>query len=139
MTANNIIEHDDASLVLDVWLGSHLTTRPVERDLRHLGLTGDEFVVYSLLHSTGPATPTQISRWTGMAKASVAEMLRQISARGHLNHLPNPDDARSQLVQLTDDGLSVTLRAAKALADKFPRLDKAMEGQYISIGPEPLS
>ena len=131
---HNITGRDDATLVLDVWLGSHLTTREVDSDLRHLGMTGDEFGVYSLLHSTGPATPTQISRWTGMAKASVSDVLRKITARGHLDDIPNPDDARSRLVRLTDEGLSLTLRAAKVLGEKYPRLDKTMDGQRVSVG-----
>jgi DNA-binding MarR family transcriptional regulator len=118
----NLIDRDDSTLILDVWLGSHLTTRLVDSDLRHLGLTSEEFGVYSLLNSAGPATATQISRWTGMAKATVSDLLRQVIARGHLEDIPDPHDEGRRLIRLTDEGFVVTLRAAKVLADQSPGL-----------------
>ncbi len=120
----------DASLLLDVWLVSHLTGRLLDDALRPLGLTGDEFGLYSLIHSAGSVTPTQISRWTGMAQTTVSGMLRRIAARGHLDDNPNPADARSRLIHLSDDGLRVTARAAAVLADTLPHLEGALaEGQ----------
>jgi DNA-binding MarR family transcriptional regulator len=121
----------DTTLLLDVWLVSHLTGRLLDDALRPLGLTGDEFGLYSLIHSAGPVTPTQISRWTGMAQTTVSGMLRRIAARGHLGDFPNPDDARSRLLRLSDDGMSVTGQAAAVLAETLPLLDDALDaGQH---------
>lgn len=124
---------DDATLLLDVWLVSHLTGRLLDDALRPLGLTGDEFGMYSLIYSGGPVTPTQISRWTGMAQTTVSGMLRRIAARGHLDDNPHPDDARSRLLHLSDDGLSVTAQAAAVLAATLPLLNDALDDGQDAI------
>jgi DNA-binding MarR family transcriptional regulator len=116
----------DTTLLLDVWLVSHLTGRLLDDALRPLGLTGDEFGLYSLIYSGGPVTPTQMSRWTGMAQTTVSGMLRRIAARGHLEDDPHPDDARSRLLRLSDVGVRVTGQAAAELAATLPVLNDAL-------------
>jgi DNA-binding MarR family transcriptional regulator len=118
---------EESTLLFDVWLVTHLTARLLDDALRPLGLTGDEFGLYSLIYSFGPATPTQISRWTGMAPTTVSGMVRRITTRGHATHAPNPDDARSRLLRLSDDGLRVTAEAATLLAGILPRLHSALD------------
>ena len=124
---------NDATLLLDVWLVSHLTARLLDDALRPVGLTGDEFGLYSLIYSGGPVTPTQISRWTGMAQTTVSGMLRRIAARGHLDDDPHPDDARSRLLRLSDDGMSATVQAAAVLAATLPLLNDALEDGQDAI------
>jgi DNA-binding MarR family transcriptional regulator len=123
----------EATLLLDVWLVSHLTGRLLDDALRPLGLSGDEFGLYSLIYSFGPVTPTHISRWTGMAPTTVSSMTRRIASRGHLANGPNPDDARSLLLALSDDGLAVTARAAAILAATLPRLEDALDTGQATI------
>jgi DNA-binding MarR family transcriptional regulator len=122
----NSSNFDDTTLLLDVWLLSHLTGRLLDDALRPLGLTGDEFGLYSLIYSGGPVTPTQISRWTGMAQTTVSGMLRRIAARGHLEDDPHPEDARSRLLRLSDEGVRVTGQAAAVLAATLPLLNDAL-------------
>jgi DNA-binding MarR family transcriptional regulator len=122
-----------ATLLLDVWLVSHLTARLLDDALRPLGLTGDEFGLYSLIYSGGPVTPTQISRLTGISQTTVSGMLRRIAERGHLDNNPHPDDARSRLLRLSNDGLRVTARAAAALAATLPLLDDALDDDQDAI------
>jgi DNA-binding MarR family transcriptional regulator len=124
---------NDATLLLDVWLVSHLTGRLLDDALRPLGLTADEFGLYSLIYSSGPVTPTQISRWTGMAQTTVSGMLRRIAARGHLEDDPHPDDARSRLLRLSNDGADVTARAAADLAATLPLLNDALDDEQDAI------
>jgi DNA-binding MarR family transcriptional regulator len=96
-------------------------------------LTGDEFGLYSLIYSGGPVTPTQISRWTGMAQTTVSGMLRRIAARGHLDDHPHPDDARSRLLRLSDVGLSATAQAAAVLTATLPLLNDALDEEQGAI------
>lgn len=124
---------NDATILLDVWLVSHLTGRLLDDALRPVGLTGDEFGLYSLIYSGGPVTPTQISRWTGMAQTTVSGMLRRIAARGHLKDDPHPDDARSRLLRLSEDGVSATAQAAAILAATLPLLNDALDDGQDAI------
>jgi DNA-binding MarR family transcriptional regulator len=123
----------NATLLLDVWLVSHLTARLLDDALRPQGLTGDEFGLYSLIYSGGPVTPTQISRWTGMAQTTVSGMLRRMATRGHLDDNPHPDDARSRLICLSDEGRKVTARAASVLTEIVPLLSDALDDGQDAI------
>lgn len=87
-----------------------------------MGLTGDEFGLYSLMYTRAPVTPTQISRWTGMAPTTVSGMLRRMGTRKHLAQAPNPDDARSRVLRLSTAGLRVTAEAAAVLDAVLTRL-----------------
>jgi DNA-binding MarR family transcriptional regulator len=122
-----------ATLLLDVWLVSHLTGRLLDDALRPLGLTADEFGLCSLIYSGGPVTPTQISRWTGMAQTTISGMLRRIAARGHLEDNPHPDDARSRQLRLSDDGEGVTAQAAAVLAATLPLLNDGLNDEQDAI------
>jgi hypothetical protein len=65
-----------------------------------------------------------------MAPTTVSGMLRRIAARGHLEDNPHPGDARSRLLHLNDDGVSVTAQAAAVLAATLPlRNDALVDGQ----------
>ncbi|SCL35938.1 DNA-binding transcriptional regulator, MarR family [Micromonospora rhizosphaerae] len=113
-------------LLFDIWLVTHLTTNLLDEALRDLGVTADEFGLYSLLHELGPSTPTQIARWTGMAPTTVSGMARRLIAREHVTQMPNPRDARSRLLGLTNEGQRVTNAGGARLAATMPRLLDAL-------------
>lgn len=115
-----------STLLLDVWLITHLTGRLLDDALRPVGLTGDEFGLYSLLYFLAPTTPTQISRWTGMAPTTVSGMIRRLNTRGHVSHTTNPDDARSRLLSLSEEGRQVTIQGAMILSAILPRLEDTL-------------
>jgi DNA-binding MarR family transcriptional regulator len=112
--------------LFDVWLVTHLTTSLLDDALRDLAITADEFGLYSLLYELGPTTPTQIARWTGMAPTTVSGMVRRLTARGHVAPMPNPRDARSRLLGLTDDGTRITSEGGRRLAALMPTLLDAL-------------
>jgi DNA-binding MarR family transcriptional regulator len=115
-----------STLLLDVWLVTHLTGRLLDDALRPVGLTGDEFGLYSLLYFLAPTTPTQISRWTGMAPTTVSGMIRRLGTRGHVSHTTNPDDARSRLLALNEEGRRATVQGATILSMLLPRLEDTL-------------
>ena len=53
-------------------------------------LNGDDFGMYSLLRRYGPATPTQLHRWTGLPPTTISAHLKRLEKRGHLTRSPNP-------------------------------------------------
>jgi DNA-binding MarR family transcriptional regulator len=131
MKRNRSIGRD--TLLLDVWLVSHLTGRLLDDSLRPVGLTGDEFGLYSLIYSFGPITPTQICRWTGLAPTTVSSTLRRVTARGHLAAETDPSDGRSRLLALSPAGVDVTTRAAVILGAALPLLEEVLDA-----GPEAI-
>ncbi|MFI7029278.1 MarR family winged helix-turn-helix transcriptional regulator [Microbispora rosea] len=121
-----------SSLLFDIWLVTHLTTNLLDEALRDLAVTADEFGLYSLLRELGPSTPTQISRWTGMAPTTVSGMVRRLTVRGHIAQMPNPRDARSRLLGLTDEGHRVANDGGGRLAAVMPKLLDAV-GPHTSM------
>jgi DNA-binding MarR family transcriptional regulator len=58
-----------------------------------------------------PITPSQISERTYRPSATITAMLDTLEHQGWVRRLPNPDDRRSVLIEITDGG--------KATADQF--------------------
>ncbi len=100
------------SVLFDVWLTMHATTALLADALAPTDLSGDDFGLYSLLRGYGPATPSQIGRWTGMRPTTVSHSLKRLTARGHGSQVPNPDDGRSYLIGLSDAGIAAHTIAA---------------------------
>ena len=100
------------SLLFDVWLLNGLTSGLL-MDPRGDDLNGDDYGMYSLLRRFGPATPTQIRRWTGQRPTTVSAHLKRLQARGHITRSANPADGRSHRVGLTPDGEAAHDRATE--------------------------
>jgi DNA-binding MarR family transcriptional regulator len=102
------------SLLFDLWLVNHLISGALDEVLAtESGLSGEDFGFYSLLRRFGPATPTQVSRWTAMPPTTVSATVRRLIARGHVDQRRNPADGRSRLIALTDAGVHAHTQAAE--------------------------
>jgi hypothetical protein len=64
---------------------------------------------------------------------SGAWLVWQGCTRGHLDDNPHPDDARSRLIGLNEDGQKVTARAASVLTEILPLLDDALDDGQDAI------
>src|ERR687885_95020 len=89
------------ALLFDLWLLLHVASGLLDEALQGSGLSADDFGLYSLLRVFGPATPTQIGRWTGMRPTTVSAALRRLKDRGHLERTAHVTDGRSYLVGLS--------------------------------------
>jgi DNA-binding MarR family transcriptional regulator len=116
----------EISVLFDVWLLMHLVSGLLDQALAEHELSGDEFGLYSLLRGFGPITPTQISRWTGMPATTVSAVVRRLTARGHVERTPHPDDRRSYLVGLTDLGVAAHTEATSSFRTAAGRVSDAL-------------
>ncbi len=57
-----------------------------------------------------PLTPSEIGDRLLVSSGTVTGTLDQLEYRGWIRRLPNPDDRRSVLIEITDDGRAVTDR-----------------------------
>ena len=57
-----------------------------------------------------PLTPSEISDRTFRSSATMTSILDVLERRGWVRRVPNPEDRRSVLVEITDDGHAVTDR-----------------------------
>jgi DNA-binding MarR family transcriptional regulator len=115
------------SMLFDVWLIMHSMTTLIDEALAPTSLSGDDFGLYSLLRLSGPTTPSQISRWTGMRPTTVSVALKRLKARGHAVTTANPEDGRSYLVDLNEDGTRAHTAAAPYFLEAMGRLAAELE------------
>ncbi|MDX1469482.1 MAG: MarR family transcriptional regulator [Acidimicrobiia bacterium] len=120
-------------LLFQIFRTHELTAKLVTRALETTGLRGDDYAVYSyLLH--GPMTLTQLADGTGMPLTTAAGYVKRFEEKGHLVRRPNPDDGRSQLLELTGSARSWILDVAKVFTATVSRLDGIMESEGIDVG-----
>lgn len=75
------------------------------------------------LINRGPRTPTALARWLGLSGTSVTAVIDQIENRGFVTRTPHPQDRRSTLITLTDEGRA---QAAPLLRLLVGGLDEAV-------------
>lgn len=67
---------------------------------RKLGLNASDSECLSFLGIKGTATPTELSRYTGLTSGSTTAMLDRLEKAGYIRRIPNPNDRRGSLVEL---------------------------------------
>ena len=118
------------SLLFDVWLIMHSMTTLVDDALESSELSGDDFGLYSLLRRFGPATPTQIARWTGMKPTTVSFALKRLVQRRHATQTPHPSDGRSYLVGLNDAGVAAHGSAGRLFLGAMEKLSAELGSDH---------
>ena len=132
------------SILMDTWLIANLTAGLLDDSLERSGMSGDDFALYSLLNAYGPATPSQIARWTGLRATTVSAALKRLAARGHTVRDSTAGDRRSYTVALNGDGRaahretaavfwSETRKLAEILGDREGELRQQLQTLDASL------
>jgi DNA-binding MarR family transcriptional regulator len=91
-------------------LSFYLETRIGEQ-----GLSPSEGHVLSYLRGYGPAPVGELVRVFGIKQSTLTSMLDRLEQAGLVRRELNPDDRRSFLVHLSDDGAALTKRTNRIL------------------------
>lgn len=83
-------------------------------ELAELGLTYAEFDVLAALFRSGPMKPSELSRSLFLTSGGISNVLQRLTAAGYVERSANPGDARSKLVQITDEGRAIARTALDA-------------------------
>jgi len=70
------------------------------------GLSATEEKALDLLDRHGPLTGRQLAEYSGLAPASVSNLVDRLEAKGFARRTPNPADGRSVLIETTPDRLA---------------------------------
>jgi DNA-binding MarR family transcriptional regulator len=99
---------------------------PIEAIFGKHGLDSGEFDVLSTLRRSGAPyclRPTELYRWLMISSGGLTARLGRLEKAGLVERLPDPNDARSTLVQLT--------AAGRKVAENAFREDMAFENQVL--------
>ncbi|MFD1541380.1 MarR family winged helix-turn-helix transcriptional regulator [Nonomuraea guangzhouensis] len=85
--------------------------------LAELGLHPGHEAVLLLLHANGPQTQRQLAAGAGCEPPSITLMVRKLEAAGLVSRVAAVQDARANVVRLTDEGQQVIPRLKRLWQD----------------------
>jgi DNA-binding MarR family transcriptional regulator len=94
---------------------------------RELGDIPDGFGIYSAIGSTGRITPTDLARLVGMPPTTLSGHIERLSRRGTVRRVENPEDRRSYLLELTDEGKRAWETGSEGLRRAIAALDERLD------------
>ncbi len=99
------------TILLDLFRTNQVRERVIASALEGLELPPEDYPFYVMIGAEGPWTPTALAARVEMPLSTVLFRVGRLEKRGHAERIPNPDDRRSYLVQLTDDGQALLRQA----------------------------
>jgi DNA-binding MarR family transcriptional regulator len=114
------------TILLDVFLTNQRRKRMIEAALAQAELPAEDYPVYVLVGAEGPWTPTGLARRLEMPLSTMLFRLGRLERRGHAERVPNPDDRRSYLIRLTDEGQRLLAEARPAFRDYAEAVERRL-------------
>jgi DNA-binding MarR family transcriptional regulator len=151
---NGDMAHDTTDRLLDDWdearpelnvgalqvtarlsrLGLHLARRQ-EAVFGEFGLNRGEVGALSSLRIAGPPhrlSPTRLGKGLMLSSAGVTSRIDRLERRGLVRRLPDPDDRRGVIIELTDQGLEVVDAAVAANSVSERQLLERLDPQEVA-------
>lgn len=116
-------------------IGPHLARRQ-EEVFNRSGLNRGEVGALSALRIAGPPhrlSPTRLARGLMMSSAGVTSRIDRLERRGFVRRLPDPNDRRGVIIELTDEGLEVVDAAVAAISASDRQLLERFDPQEIGL------
>ena len=85
----------------------------------HLELTREQLRIMFLLSFTGRSSPGEVAGSFGVPRANVTSTIDRLVERGLISRQENPDDRRSHILSLTEEGRSRVERLREIGAAKI--------------------
>jgi DNA-binding MarR family transcriptional regulator len=115
---------DGMAAVTSVMRAQQIYQARVDEVLRPFGLTFARYELLMLLHfsSRGSMPLKKASERLQVHPTSITNAVDRLEAAGLVQRLPHPTDGRSSLIEVTDEGRRLALKATDALnSDVFAR------------------
>ena len=115
-------------------IGAHLARRQ-EAVFSRFGLNRGEVGALSALRIGGPPyrlSPTQLGRGLMLSSAGVTSRIDRLERRGLVRRLPDPNDRRGVIVELTEDGLAVVDAAVAANSSSDRQLLERLDADELA-------
>jgi DNA-binding MarR family transcriptional regulator len=127
-----VAESGPDTILLDLFRTNQVRERLVASALAGLELPPEDYPFYVLIGAEGPWTPTGLASRVEMPLSTVLFRVGRLEKRGHAERLPNPDDRRSYLVRLTDDGTQLLQQARPRFRAYAEAVEKRLGHERIS-------
>ncbi|MEP6909481.1 MAG: MarR family transcriptional regulator [Actinomycetota bacterium] len=98
-------------------------------ELRAAGVDLDEYGFLSFVGVLEPVTRTVLTKATGRRRTTVRDVVKRLLEQDHVRELPNPQDRRSTLLELTPRGRAIFDRGLPAIQRALAAIDVALGGK----------
>jgi DNA-binding MarR family transcriptional regulator len=105
----------EPGLFLQFFLAAQPVGRLIEQAIRDSEMSAAEYAVLSAVDELAPVTPADIARLTGVPRPTLTAHIERLTAAGHIDRRPNPNDGRSYLLDLTVLGAQTMKTNGRAL------------------------
>jgi len=112
-----------------------LLGRRQEGVFSRFGVNRGEVGALSALRVAGPPhrlSPTRLGRGLMLSSAGVTSRIDRLERRGLVRRLPDPDDRRGVIVELTDEGAKVVDEAVRAVAESDRQLLERLDADEMT-------
>lgn len=89
-----------------------------------------------LLHAIGHhpnGTANQLASWSGRNKGQITRLVNELEAKGLVTRQPHPEDKRSQLLNLSNDGIKLMAKTNQVEKEVEARLLAGLQADEIEI------
>jgi len=124
------LEAENMLLIGRLKRAAALIARELEKVYGEYGLTEGSFDVLATLRRSGAPytlTPTELFSALMVTSGTMTTRLKNLENQGLIDRLPNPDDARSMLVRLTDKGKELIEQAVFPHVENEKRLMEKLD------------
>jgi MarR family 2-MHQ and catechol resistance regulon transcriptional repressor len=122
------METSGIHLWLVLWRAYDALRRRAEQHIESLGICLSDFAVLELLLHKGPTAVNRIGTHVRLTSGSITTAVDRLERRGLVERRNDPEDRRSRVVHLTDDGRQM-------IAGAFADHERAMEQATASLTP----
>ena len=119
------------TILLDLFRTNQVRERVITAALAGLELPPEDYPFYVMIGAEGPWTPTALAGRVEMPLSTVLFRVGRLEKRGHAERIPNPDDRRSYLVQLTEDGQALLRQARPRFRSYAEAVEERLGGEQI--------
>jgi DNA-binding MarR family transcriptional regulator len=112
---------------------SQLVGRIVETQLEPVGIPGYLLALLTHVRDLAPVSPTDVARASGTPQTTLRDNIQRLVDRGLVERVPNPDDGRSYMLQLTRRGSAVTDAAGEALHGAYLELERQLPAPLADV------
>jgi DNA-binding MarR family transcriptional regulator len=105
----------------------------IEAELQPLDITAAQFVVFNSIALGKGRTIGEFCRLLGYDSGAMTRLLDRIENKGLIRRVPNPEDRRSFLLELTPESRAVFPQAKKRVRAVFKRLLAGIDEKQAAV------
>jgi DNA-binding MarR family transcriptional regulator len=124
------LDHSARALTMRISRCSRHLERAIDQITEPLGLDFCQYPVLSVLRRQGApyrATPSELACTLILSSGAVTNRVDKLEQAGYVRRLPDPNDRRGVIVELTEEGLVTIDRAIETQVESESRLVSALD------------